>query len=192
MPRNTCQECMRPLNLCYCHKVQSFQNKINIILLQHPLEIDHPFNTGRICELSFTNITTFKGEDFNEDSSLHKLIESNKVALLFHRPEFSVIAEKGDDYSHLIVIDANWKKAKKMYFLNTFLHYLPKVSLPLNLSSKYIVRKAPKEGHYSTIESIVYALNILEEGDYSKALDAFEYMNESQTKFLYKQKSVKE
>eukprot|EP00249_Psilotum_nudum_P001248 c13620_g1_i1 orf=108-1130(+) len=65
--------------------------------------------------------------------------------------------------SHLIVLDGTWAKAKRMYFENPWLQSLPHYKLPLASPSLYEgVRRQPKPECLSTLESIVYALKVIE------------------------------
>lgn len=65
--------------------------------------------------------------------------------------------------THLVVLDGTWSKAKRIYFENPWLHKLPHYNLPLSAPSMYgPVRRQPKPGCLSTVESIVFALRILE------------------------------
>lgn len=65
--------------------------------------------------------------------------------------------------SHLIVLDGTWSKAKRIYFENPWLHNMRHFKLPPSAPSLYEgVRKQPKLGYLSTLESIIYALKILE------------------------------
>ncbi|KAF5730557.1 hypothetical protein HS088_TW19G00148 [Tripterygium wilfordii] len=74
------------------------------------------------------------------------------------------------DVQNLIVLDGTWAKAKRMYVENPWLELLPHLKLEVEKMSLYgEVRKQPKAGCFSTIESIVYALKAL--GENSKELD---------------------
>lgn len=65
--------------------------------------------------------------------------------------------------THLIVLDGTWSKAKRIYFENLWLHNLPHYNLPVSAPSMYgHVRRQPKPGCLSTVESIVFALRLLE------------------------------
>ncbi|KAL3700798.1 hypothetical protein R1sor_018820 [Riccia sorocarpa] len=86
--------------------------------------------------------------------------------------------------SQLIVLDGTWSKAKRLFYVNPWLHNLPHHRLPPSKgSSRYgIIRKEPKPGCMSTIESTVMGLEIMEpetEG-LDKLLDVFDYMMEDQ------------
>lgn len=68
-----------------------------------------------------------------------------------------------DGPTHLIVLDGTWSKAKRIYFENRWLHTLQHYNLPLSVPSMYgSVRREPKVGCLSTVESIVFALKLLE------------------------------
>ncbi|XP_022936180.1 uncharacterized protein LOC111442857 isoform X1 [Cucurbita moschata] len=72
--------------------------------------------------------------------------------------------------NNLIVLDGTWAKAKRMYNENPWLRLLPHMKLDLEKMSLYSeVRRQPKTGFLSTIESIVYALKVI--GDHPEGLD---------------------
>lgn len=73
------------------------------------------------------------------------------------------LCEGNDCPTHLIVLDGTWSKAKRIYFENLWLHKLQHYNLPPSEPSMYgSVRREPKVGCLSTVESIVYALKMLE------------------------------
>ncbi|KAH7285462.1 hypothetical protein KP509_33G029200 [Ceratopteris richardii] len=91
--------------------------------------------------------------------------------------------------SHLLVLDGTWSKAKRIYFENPWLKTIPHFKLSPSSPSLYEgVRKQPKSGYLSTLESIIYALKILEpdiiEG-LDNLLEVFNSMLDDQR--LYKQ-----
>ncbi|KAK1279611.1 hypothetical protein QJS04_geneDACA018209 [Acorus gramineus] len=74
------------------------------------------------------------------------------------------------EVKHLIVLDATWAKAKRMYHENPWLKLLPHLKLEPEGTSLYSeVRHQPKTGCLSTIESVVCALEAL--GDDAEGLD---------------------
>ncbi|KAI5077292.1 hypothetical protein GOP47_0007116 [Adiantum capillus-veneris] len=85
---------------------------------------------------------------------------------------------------HLLVLDGTWSKARRLYFENPWLHNLPHYKLSLPSPSLYEgVRKQPKPGCLSTLESIVYALKVLEpenEEGLDGLLEVFDSMVEDQ------------
>lgn len=76
------------------------------------------------------------------------------------------------EVKNLIVLDGTWAKTKRMYKENPWLRVLPCVKLNVEKMSLFSeVRRQPKPGCLSTIESIVYALKALGERDNLEELD---------------------
>ncbi|KUJ82951.1 DTW domain-containing protein [Microbulbifer flavimaris] len=182
MPRQTCPTCHRPLNVCYCSALVHIPNRIKVLIIQHPLEEKHPFNTGRMAHLCLENSELVVAESLTE-AELKKLLRP-KSALLYPSlewlPEVEQIAP-GDSQSQpleqLVVIDATWRKSKKMLHLHQALQQLPRVSFEGALSSNYQIRHSSIENSLSTIESIAAALQQLEpEHDFESLLQPFEKM----------------
>ena len=58
----------------------------------------------------------------------------------------------------LVVLDATWKKSRKMLYLCPALASLPRVALPHDMISNYRLRKVPGDGHLSTVEATTAVL----------------------------------
>ncbi|KAL8462548.1 hypothetical protein ACS0TY_032744 [Phlomoides rotata] len=83
------------------------------------------------------------------------------------------------EVKNLIVLDGTWAKAKRMYNENPWLRLLPHLRLDIDKLSLYSeVRRQPRAGYLSTIESIVYAMKAVgEDSDgLDGLLDVFESM----------------
>ncbi|XP_010545219.1 PREDICTED: uncharacterized protein LOC104817663 [Tarenaya hassleriana] len=108
--------------------------------------------------------------------------------LLFPSEESVTIVDlkaTGFEPRNLIVLDGTWAKAKRMYLENPWLKLLRHVKLDMEAASLYgDVRRQPKPGCMSTLESIVYAMK--EIGNYPRGLenllDVFGLMVEDQRK----------
>ncbi|XP_028760289.1 uncharacterized protein LOC114719007 [Neltuma alba] len=90
------------------------------------------------------------------------------------------------EIKNLIVLDGTWAKAKRVYSENPWLNILPHIKLKVNKMSLYNeVRREPKDGYLSTIESIVHVLKALGENHegLENLLDAFESMVGYQRRF---------
>lgn len=191
MPREYCPNCQRPLPVCYCSALVQIVNKIKVVILLHPLEQKHPFNTGRIAHLCLNNSELIVTETLSEEA-LEQLL-STPSALLYpslawlpETPEISLQTKSANPkqsaapiIQQLIVIDATWRKSKKVLLLHPRLQTLPRVNLTGGLTSSYKIRKTSIEDGLSTIESIVEAMQILEpntNSDFKKMLKPFEKM----------------
>ncbi|KAG0580092.1 hypothetical protein KC19_4G146200 [Ceratodon purpureus] len=111
------------------------------------------------------------------------------------------LCEGEDCPTHLIVLDGTWSKAKRIYFENLWLHKLQHYNLPLSVPSMYgSVRREPKVGCLSTVESIVFALKLLEPATVGldSLLEVFDSMIEdakgfqAQTELKYRRSAVSE
>nr|GEU79096.1 DTW domain-containing protein [Tanacetum cinerariifolium] len=102
-------------------------------------------------------------------------------SLLLFPSEGSVgVEDIGFDVKNLIVLDGTWGKATRMYKENPWLKLLPHLKLDIDKMSLYAeVRRQPKAGYLSSIESIVYAMKAIGGEDVEKLdclLDVFESM----------------
>jgi DTW domain-containing protein len=123
-----------------------------------------------------------------------QLIEKYRSALLYPNlawlPTQAVIddgkalsdrQESHGQIEQLVVIDANWRKSKKMLHQNTELQYLPRISFQQEEFSNYQIRHSKLKNALSTIESIAMALNLLEPQVTTRSLlTPFNYMIERQ------------
>uniref|UniRef100_A0A3Q7IC15 tRNA-uridine aminocarboxypropyltransferase n=2 Tax=Solanum lycopersicum TaxID=4081 RepID=A0A3Q7IC15_SOLLC len=119
------------------------------------------------------------GCEFQESKEFEISVPSGSV-LLFPS-ENSIGTEEIDfEVKNLIVLDGTWAKAKRMYNENPWLKMLPHLRLDVEKLSLYSeVRRQPRAGYLSTIESIVYALKAVGEKDcegLDHLLDVFESM----------------
>ncbi|GAA5444405.1 hypothetical protein Misp06_02591 [Microbulbifer sp. NBRC 101763] len=189
MPRKTCDTCLRPQNACYCTALVKVANTIKVLIIQHPLEGKHPFNTGRMAHLCLSNSEMIIAEKLS-GSELDTLLDTPSALLypsLGWLPDNidldidSFISDSDNNQqpviTQLIVIDATWKKSKKILHLNPQLQTLPRVNLSGGLKSNYTIRKTSISNGLSTIESIVQAMQLLEQKtDFQRLLKPFERM----------------
>lgn len=187
MPRQVCPTCQRPLNVCYCSALVHIPNRVRVLIIQHPLEQKHPFNTGRMAQQCLDNSELIVAEHLTDDA-LAQLLRPNSALLypsLAWLPEVEQVARGSAlaaSLEQLVVIDANWKKSKKILHLHPKLQQLPRVSFEGNLRSGYQIRHSSMENSLSTIESIVMAMQQLEsDRDFQAMLRPFARMIELQT-----------
>ncbi|MCA0901493.1 tRNA-uridine aminocarboxypropyltransferase [Microbulbifer agarilyticus] len=182
MPRDICPTCQRPLRMCYCSALVHMPSRIKVLIIQHPQEQKHPFNTGRMAHLCLDNSELVVAETLSEEFLQQRL--TPRSALLYPSLSWLPVAElvepgtlQNAALEQLVVIDATWRKSKKMLHLQPLLQQLPRVSFSGELESQYQVRKSSMENSLSTIESIALALQELEpRGDFTRLLQPFEKM----------------
>lgn len=182
MPRQICPTCQRPLKVCYCSALVHIANRIKVLIIQHPLEQKHPFNTGRMAHLCLDNSELVVAESLSE-AELARLL-APRSALLYPSLEWLPAVEpleastlQARELEQLVVIDATWRKSKKILHLHPALQQLPRISFKGDLHSNYQIRRSSLANSLSTLESIVAAMQELEpERDFQVMLQPFEKM----------------
>ena len=184
MPRPRCPRCRRPASHCLCALIPDLPSRTEVLVLQHPDEVDHALNTANLAVLGLRNAVLWVGEVF--EALPQWLAEPGyRTCLLFPGEQARAISElPGEADSRpvrLIVPDGTWRKARKLLYLNPALAALPRVTLADAPPSRYRLRKAPMEGSLSTLEAIVEALKVLEApADYRALLKPFDALIEGQ------------
>ena len=152
--------------------------------MQHPLEVHHAKNSAGLLHLSLPQSRVLVGEVF-DDADLHAALQEPKYSvLLYPSTDFAghATADALDSAQlaepsqvRLVVLDATWRKSRKMLHLSPWLQALPRLPLDVSLVSGYSIRKAHKPGQFSTLEATCAALAQLQ-GDaaiYAPLLQAF-------------------
>ena len=198
--RLACTFCLRPLSNCICPWVTTTISDLEVLILQHPLEVAQAKGTARLLHLSLPNSRMVTGEMF--DASL---FNSPRHSLLLY-PEMPSDASMGlamppvlhpgwltnPAQLRLVVIDGTWRKSRKMLYLNPALQQMPRLALqdlPASTERRYSIRKAHKADQLSTLEATCAALAQLE-GDpvkFEPLLAAFDGFVTQQAVFTSKQ-----
>jgi len=181
--RAACGVCLRPQSACICRWIRPVAHEAEVLILQHPMEADHAKNTGRLLHLSLPRSRMLMGETF-EEAGLHAaMAETPAYTVLLYPatpqddevPALDLEQLKVPSRVRLVVLDATWRKSRKMLHLNPLLRRLPRLSLEDVPASAYLIRKAHKPGQLSTLEAACAALAQLEgdAGRYQPLLQAF-------------------
>jgi DTW domain-containing protein len=174
MKRVICQRCDRPATNCICGLVKPLVNSIEVLLLQHPLEASNYKGSAKLLSLSLLQCRVVVGELFEPAKLKHLLcdpwpdstVQEPSVPVLLY-PNSELIERKSKpmlDVRRLVVLDATWRKSRKMLYLNPMLLQLPRLELTNPARSRYSIRKAHKENQRSTLEATCAALSELEGG----------------------------
>ncbi|MDO8343101.1 MAG: tRNA-uridine aminocarboxypropyltransferase [Cellvibrio sp.] len=199
--RPTCSICARPVRNCICALVSATANQVEVLILQHPDETPNSKNTAGLLNLSLKNTQLRIGESFAAADLNGWLFADQKQPLLLY-PEITEYKALGlaapqppltvdqlkPSLLRLVVIDATWRKSRKMIYLNAALQSLPRMTLAETPESIYKIRKAHNENQLSTLEASCYALQQLEqhEVDYAPLLTAMSLFVAQQSAFTPK------
>ena len=168
-PRAICPTCQRPARACICRWIAPTTNLSDVLLLQHPLEVGNVKNSLRLLELSLARRTVVVGEQFAPGVLEHMLEGSaaGRAQPVLLYPDTPGIPSGAPTFDvsqplRLVVLDATWRKSRKMLTLNPALQALPRLALQAPPPSRYLVRKAHRAGQLSTLEAVCHALAQLE------------------------------
>jgi DTW domain-containing protein len=185
--RASCAHCLQPQSTCICQWVKPTAHLVEVLILQHPLEVAHAKGSARLLHLSLPHSRLVTGEVFDVHACLAQMdaapeggvqIQNPRVPkrniLLYPSPEARQTngtpppspLESADlqnsSQLRLIVLDGTWRKSRKMLCLNPLLQQLPRLSLQGLPASRYMIRKAHRPGQLSTLEATCAALAQLE------------------------------
>lgn len=156
--RATCYTCFRPTSHCVCGDITRFTAHTNLLVLQHPNEWRKYYSTAKLVKQTITNSSLLRGVLF-EEHALTQALSGRRPYMLYPGSgshDCEELALTTDDV--VIVLDGTWDEAQKIVYRNSMLHSIPKVSFRRSLTSNYRIRRPPKQGYLSTVESVGHFL----------------------------------
>ena len=198
MSRLLCSTCSRPQATCICRFITPINNNILVVVLLHPKEVNQSKGTLPLLAHSLTNVVIIEGEDFSDNAELNQILSNygEQAALLYPSEDAVALSntqennEVNKQYENsneqcLILLDATWKKAYRMYMLSKNLQGIKHIALPENIIGQYEIRKTNKKNALSTLEACCYALEILENSPdkYQQLVESFVDFNQFQLSF---------
>ena len=132
---------------------------MKFILLTHERELTKGTNTGRLVKQILgddVDIILWKRKEPNE--LLVNLLETKKAALVFPTNDSEASANTPENYEYLVILDATWQEARKMFNRSSYLNQAERVTLSVSKPSEYKLRRNQIEGGLSTIECVIELL----------------------------------
>jgi DTW domain-containing protein YfiP len=177
--RARCARCDLPLATCVCALVEPVDNRLDVLVLQHPLEVREAKGSARLLGLCLARCRVIVGETFDPvelDALLHS--DARRSVLLYPgKTGRDAPARVDDAATQLVVLDGTWRKSRKMLMSNPLLQALPRLALTPTSASRYgALRKARLATQLSTLEATCAALALLDDdaARYAPVLRAFE------------------
>ena len=176
--RASCPACLRAASSCICRWIAPVAHAVEVLILQHPLEVHNAKGSARLLHLSLPNSQLLTGEQFAPDTLAELLADKHNVLLYPDTPgdrSLGIAPPPALDPAilldparfatqlRLVVLDATWRKSRKMLYLNPQLQQLPRLPLRDTPASHYLIRKAHAPDQLSTLEATCYALMQLEQ-----------------------------
>ena len=157
---------------CICRWITTLHSAVELLILQHPLEVDNAKGSARLLHLSIAGSILMQGEVFDRDELGKVLSAGGRQSVLLYPdtpgnrlcatpPAFDAALHSGLDALRLVVLDGTWRKSRKMLYQNPVLQTLPRLPLVQMPASHYLIRKAHAPDQLSTLEASCYALGQL-------------------------------
>lgn len=141
---------------------------MSIILLTHQRELDRKTNTGVLaletCAGIVRRVVWARREP---DPALVDLLQRDQAVLVY--PGGDGPAAQLGDYEHVILLDATWQEARKMYNQSPYLRSAPKAELSVDKASSYRLRRNQPAGGLCTAECVIHILR--DKGLYQEAAE---------------------
>ncbi|MEE9913680.1 MAG: DTW domain-containing protein [Deltaproteobacteria bacterium] len=169
-----CPKCHRDQDVCLCAKAPVFENRIPVIILQHPQEQYKELNSAWLAHIMLKNSDVRVGLSWNGFKSVAgESAMPSQWGILFldskgnaSDPPVAILDRKKQRITDsgflkgIIALDGSWKQAKTLWWRNPWFLKLNRISLnPAHAS----LRAQTREGGLSTIEAIAFALDNLGE-----------------------------
>ena len=180
-----CPHCGKPMPLCICDSVTPIENRIAVLILQHPQEQDRALGTARLTArhfkdavvkigLSWPSLSKALGRPVGDPSRWAVLyLGSSKASELDTDAEIVAINRKGEmeegqrailkGIEGIVLLDGTWSQAKALWWRNAWMLKCQRVILGPRQPSRYgHLRKEPRRDGLSTIEAAALVLGALE------------------------------
>jgi DTW domain-containing protein YfiP len=162
-----CERCLFQRRVCLCAAIPTLATRTRIVIVRHHLERHRSSNSGRLAHLALPNSELVEHGGLAGPARLPAL---DGAWLLFPEGE-AARAAPAPPPAQLVVLDATWSQARRMYRKLSALRGLPILRLPDAPMAAARLREAPGPGRVSTIEAIARALRLLEGEDAAARLE---------------------
>jgi DTW domain-containing protein YfiP len=155
-----------------CAEIPVIATRTRIVIVRHHLERFRSSNSGRLANLALPNSEIIDHGGSCGPAKLDELeLASGGAWLLFPEGE-PVHTAPVPPPRTLVVLDATWSQARRMYRKLGALRGLPLLRLPDEDMPRARLRESPGPGRVSTIEAIARALRLLEGDEIATPLEA--------------------
>ena len=188
-----CPACLKPAALCVCAGIEVIDNRIPLLILQHPQEQDKTLGTARLTVLHLKDATLKIGLSWPSlTKALGRPADPQRWAVLYlgsakaELPDREIVvvgangtpaADQDRALAHIngvIVLDGSWSQAKTLWWRNPWVLKCRRVVLGPRRPSRYgKIRREPRRDSLSTLEAAALLLTHLEaRPEIGMALDA--------------------
>jgi DTW domain-containing protein YfiP len=183
-PDATCPHCGKPLALCVCEGIAKIDNRVSVLILQHPQEQDRDLGTARLTALHFKDallkiglswpsLTKILGRPTDPKRWAILYLGSVKAETALPDRDVVVVNKSGNAVDHqqqalreiegIILLDGTWSQAKALWWRNGWMLKCKRVVLGPKHPSRYgRLRREPRSDGLSTLEAAAMLMARLE------------------------------
>ncbi len=162
-----CTRCLLPQRVCLCAQIPNVVTATQVVIVRHYSEQSRSSNSGRLAHQALPNSLLIDHGAQGVPTVLPPL-DGAWVLYPGGRPRTAAPVPLP---RQLIVLDATWSQARKMFHKLDALRGLPLLSLAASPMPAARLRSSPGPGQVSTIEAIARALRLLEGEEPALALE---------------------
>ena len=146
-----CFGCGLPKRVCGCAAISPILTAPPVVILRHSSERKKTLSTVSLIKQRYPAVLVKDGESFDP-------IRSNNLALLFPGDDADLAGIDTQSNLTIILIDATWRKARKILQINPWLRSLPKIAIKPEKISNYLLRKVPNAEALSSVEAFAVVM----------------------------------
>lgn len=170
-----CPRCYQRREICICPILPSVQTRMEILILRHVYEAERPSNTGRLVALAIPNsriIPCGGGDRIGLPPVDEALLHASGTMLLW--PDGTNADSKISDLTpplRIVVIDATWQQARRLYRNMPVLWNLPRLVLTAQKRQRDRLREQRRSDGMSTLEAVAAAIAKYEGAETARPLE---------------------
>jgi len=202
-----CPRCGKPRALCICADIAPIDNRIELLILQHPQEQDRSLGTAKLTvlhfkkallkiSLSWPSLSRILDRPVDPQRWVILYLGSLKAAEIAPGRDVVAVNRKGEAESDqeealrhiegVILLDGTWSQAKALWWRNPWMLRCQRIVLNPARPSRYgKLRREPRRDGLATIEAAAMLLSRLEQRP-----DIEDRLNESFERLLARYRDV--
>jgi DTW domain-containing protein YfiP len=170
-----CLRCYQRREICICPILPTVTTRTEFIILRHIYEAERPSNTGRLVALAMPNsriIPCGGGTRIGLAPIDDEFLQAPGTWLLWPdgtgtQPDMSGLTPP----NRVVVIDATWQQARRLYSSMPALRALPRLALPAPIRSRDRLREQHRSDGMSTLEAVAAAVAKIEGAQAARPLE---------------------
>lgn len=163
-----CPRCLLQQRLCLCAAIPVVPTATRVVIVRHHLERYRSSNSGRLAHFALPHSVIVDHGGTEGPAALPDLAG----AWLLYPEGAPTVVRPEPPPRQLVVLDATWSQARRMYRKLGALRGLPILRLPDVPMPVARLRASPGPGRVSTLEAIAGALRLLEGDAVAAPLEA--------------------